>query len=821
MAKHLFAKLFAASVALASLGSCISRPPPRAFSEVTEPITSAGWIRFRPEARVEAGDVLSRYAPDLALSAGSEMQLMSQETDELGMTHLRYQQYHGGIEVEGAQFLVHARDGRALSANGRLELRFEPRMLRPSIDEDHAWAVVRERLGERSYYDGSRLVDALKVPPSLPRPPGMLLYAAVGPQGERVLNWRFDAFMDPVDQSRRLYVDATTGALTQDARLMADCFTTSAATTFRGTQTFNTARANIPGLGDRFILVDDCHGTELRQQSFNFTSGSSKEVFDSDNNWADQDKSLVTSFWALGIAYDFYDLVLHRKSYDNKNGKMVIVNHPTLGEQAKGGGGTITIGLGSKAGSNDDYNPVDIVGHEFTHSVIEKSAGLMNTESDADKESAALNESYSDIFGKMADAWDRRTPAPNWVIGGDKGCVNPAVCRNMLNPKAFGHPDTYKGVNWQSPGGTDPHVNGGVNNRWFALATTGGSGTNAEIGVPYNIAGMGIAKAQAIAYRTLTRYLVATSDYAAARDGSIQAAIDLYGAGSPEEGAVTQAWCAVGLCPFQVPTLPDRFDRPGGNPNPVSPNNNNSEAGATPILSLQWSLGRRPTLSISDLSLYGAGDVDNFRITLPQVPTLGGECFPSGVAFSFSAPVDARILVDGTTLQAAHDATYLKLNGTSGTFVLQVSAPFPSLILKYDIKAAYFQSVNPKCWQTQPPRVFEQIHNCPMCDVAVLDPLQEIILEADERRSDLVTPREHYFEFRGGDLSVPIDVLQGNGLQVELVDSAGHVLQHATWLPGSTAPFSIGARGLARGIYALRFAGFGNGTTLKVQSPSR
>ena len=96
-------------------------------------------------------------------------------------------------------------------------------------------------------------------------------------------------------------------------------------------------------------------------------------------------------------------------------------------------------------------------------------------------------------------------------------------------------------------------MNGTVQNRWYALVAAGGNGTNVETGQTYNINGIGIAKAQRIAYRTLTRYLVSSSDYVAARDGSIQAAVDLFGPGSAEEAAVTQAWCAVKLCPYTIP----------------------------------------------------------------------------------------------------------------------------------------------------------------------------------------------------------------------------------------------------------------------------
>ena len=369
--------LFGCLLTVILVSGCGQKSPSEKLADVTEPITSPGWIRFKPEANIDARNFLAGYAEALHLPEGTTMRSVSEETDDLGIAHIRHQQYFRGIEVEGAEFLVHARDARALSANGQLATDFAPKTVAARIEETQALETVRRRMGVNAFYDGDRLVEELKGAPSNPSPRGVLLYTLVG-SDNRVLAWRFDAYVDPIPNSRRLYVDAETGEIIKDVPLLPSCFTTQSATTFRGNQSFNTAQRNIPGLGTRFVLVDDCHGNELRQQSFNFTSGSSNEVIDSDNNWSNQDMSLVTSFWALGVAYDYFDLQLKRKSFDNKNGNMVIINNPNVpngGRNAFGGGGAITIGLAG-LGPNDDFNTTDIVGHEFTHSVVERTAKL-------------------------------------------------------------------------------------------------------------------------------------------------------------------------------------------------------------------------------------------------------------------------------------------------------------------------------------------------------------------------------------------------------------------------------------------------------------
>ena len=101
---------------------------------------------------------------------------------------------------------------------------------------------------------------------------------------------------------------------------------------------------------------------------------------------------------------------------------MTIFNDPNMGnggQNASGGSGNINIGL-ANPGDNDDYNTLDIVGHEFTHSVIEQSAALSY---DTTKESAALNESFCDIFGQTIEQWIEGGTKKEWVIGDDKGCA--------------------------------------------------------------------------------------------------------------------------------------------------------------------------------------------------------------------------------------------------------------------------------------------------------------------------------------------------------------------------------------------------------------
>ncbi|MBL0105610.1 MAG: M4 family metallopeptidase [Bacteroidetes bacterium] len=149
----------------------------------------------------------------------------------------------------------------------------------------------------------------------------------------------------------------------------------------------------------------------------------------------------------------------------------------------------------------------------------------------------------SDIFGKAVQFWAKPTDI-NWLLSND---MNWAI-RNMANPKQYGQPNCYQGVNWYTGtadnGGV--HTNSGVGNFFYYLLVNGGAATN-DKGNAYTVTGLGLTVANAIIYRSETTYLTPTSNYAAWRTACINAATDLYGAGSTQVAQVQNAWYAVGV----------------------------------------------------------------------------------------------------------------------------------------------------------------------------------------------------------------------------------------------------------------------------------
>ena len=103
-----------------------------------------------------------------------------------------------------------------------------------------------------------------------------------------------------------------------------------------------------------------------------------------------------------------------------------------------------------------------------------------------------------------------------------------------------------------STGGLDPHYSSGPLNHWFYLASEG-TGSKVIGGVTHSstacngatIVGVGRDVAAKVWYRTLSTKLTSGSNYAAARNGAITSAKELYGAGSAQCLGIQRAFAAI------------------------------------------------------------------------------------------------------------------------------------------------------------------------------------------------------------------------------------------------------------------------------------
>lgn len=190
---------------------------------------------------------------------------------------------------------------------------------------------------------------------------------------------------------------------------------------------------------------------------------------------------------------------------------------------------------------------LDVVGHEITHAVTERSSGLVYA-----NESGALNEAMSDIFGAAIEAYrDGAVSANTWKIGEE--CWTPATpgdsLRQMDDPAVYGDydywPTRYTGTS--DNGGV--HWNSGIANLAFALAVKGGTHprgkTSTVVPALSSNALTSIQMGAAIFYRANTQCMTSGSTFSDASACTQQAASALYG--SAAASSVAAAWTAVGV----------------------------------------------------------------------------------------------------------------------------------------------------------------------------------------------------------------------------------------------------------------------------------
>jgi Zn-dependent metalloprotease len=150
-----------------------------------------------------------------------------------------------------------------------------------------------------------------------------------------------------------------------------------------------------------------------------------------------------------------------------------------------------------------NYGPLttlEVVGHEFTHGMIEYTSGLVYS-----SESGAINESLADMFGKMLE---RKSDPANfsWDLG-HSVLLDPTTkpFRMMADPNALGMPAFYKGLYWEDF--NEVHTNSSIGNLWFSMLVDGKQGTN-ELGVNYNVPGLGMDKAGQIVFENNRRRML-------------------------------------------------------------------------------------------------------------------------------------------------------------------------------------------------------------------------------------------------------------------------------------------------------------------------
>ena len=484
---------------------------------------------------------------------------LSSDKDALGFENHKFQQTVNGIPVEYGMINMLVKKGKVVSQNG-VWFKNVPATVekRAGISEVSALNSALAYVGATSYKwqnaeEEAFLKNDTKDANATFYPKGKLVYyndpADVNAK-KLTLAYKFDVYAAEPVSRQEVYVDAKTGkVLGTNALILETNAPGTAVTAYSGNQSI--VADQVSATSYRLRETGRNGGTAI--ETYNLKQGTNysraTDFTDTDNTWNNvntaKDQYATDAHWGAEKTVDYLKAKFNRNSIDNNHFAIKSYVHFSRNYfNAFWDGSRMTYGDGSSTNGNKPLTALDVCAHEIGHGMTSKTANLVYQ-----KESGALNEAFSDILGNSVEFWARPTKA-SWKLGEDFNYV----IRDMANPNAYGDPDTYGGTYWVNPNCTPSstndycgvHTNSGVLNFWYYLLVNGGSGTN-DKGFAYNVTGVGLDKAAQIAYRTLTTYLTSTSTYANARTYSLQAAADLYGAGSAEVTQTTNAWNAVGV----------------------------------------------------------------------------------------------------------------------------------------------------------------------------------------------------------------------------------------------------------------------------------
>ena len=617
-------------------------------TELNAKITDGSLFLQIQDKQIQHETLTSNLNSLMNLNQDYSFKNMSDNTDKLGYTHFKYQQYYKGIEIDGGLLLIHSKNGLVTSINGKVA-EFDNLDIQATISKNDAENIAKNSLGVSSLTnqhhikkvivwnkkdkEKAQLAYKIRVESLTP----FLMYNVFvdAKSGEIVKKISLIANSDVIGSAKTHYdgLQIITcdsfdsfqiGSNTYGIYRLRESSNNRKIETYSGIpQEWGGPTYDIINMGNPYFkrLVEpgtytfnmydsgwdgwEGASVQIYAGSTNITAslsfgGSASETFTVNSSrdsimiafwyagWGNSqneisweligpdnisissggygDVALIKGLhgkncapsvhWAMEETYDYF-LEIHSRDSYNDSGAVIksYVDVPGfLVNNAMASNGKTFYGIGD--GIQYDYwVSLDLIGHEYTHNVITYNGnGGLNYQN----ESGALNESFADIFGTCIEhhSYSLSNKTPNFDMFEDV-CLIANNVRSMQEPKLSNSspmPDTYGGEYWHdfTQPGLDTldnggvHINNGVQNKWFYLLCEGGYGIN-DNSLQYNLDGIGIAKAEQIAYRNLIYYLTPDATYQDAFDGSVEAAIDLYGAGSSEYNAVINAWYAVGV----------------------------------------------------------------------------------------------------------------------------------------------------------------------------------------------------------------------------------------------------------------------------------
>ncbi|WP_405648706.1 M4 family metallopeptidase [Streptomyces sp. NBC_00019] len=529
-----------ALIAAAVQSGAASAAPEKAPSAAGKVIPGAESVKLTPAQRAQlirtANAAKADTAKELGLGAKEKLVVRDVLKDGNGTVHTRYERTYDGLPVLGGDLVVESTKADATEA--------VVKATRAAIKPATTTAAVSAAKAKSQALGAAKAEDAKS--PAVNRAPRKVIWAG---DGKPTLAYEtvVGGFQhDGTPQELHVVTDAATGEKLYEWEAIE---TGTGNTVYSGSVTLGTTQS-----GSTYNLTDGARGGHKTYNLNRGTSGTGTLFSGPDDIWGNGSPSNLESagadaHYGAALTWDYYKNVHGRSGIRGDGvGAYSRVHYGNNYVNAFWSDSCFCMTYGDGSGNTNPLTSIDVAAHEMTHGLTSNTAGLNYS-----GESGGLNEATSDIFGTTVEFYANNSSDVGDYLIGEEININGdgTPLRYMDQPSKDG--SSYN--NWTSSiGNADVHYSSGPANHFFYLLSEG-SGAKTINGVSYNsptadglpVTGIGRDKAEKIWFRALTTKFTSTTNYAAARTGTLAATGELYGTTSAEYTAVQNAWAGVAV----------------------------------------------------------------------------------------------------------------------------------------------------------------------------------------------------------------------------------------------------------------------------------
>ncbi|WP_326810602.1 M4 family metallopeptidase [Streptomyces scopuliridis] len=502
---------------------------PGALPRSLSPAQRAALIR-------EADATKAATAKELGLGAQEKLVVRDVVQDVDGTTHTRYERTYQGLPVLGGDLVVAATKAGATQSVSKAST---AALKNVATTADVAPAVAEKQALGAAAADGSKKTEA-------DRAPRKVVWMA---QGSPTLAYETvvgGLQHDGTPNELHVVTDAATGKKLYEWQGVQNGVGN---TQYSGQVTLGSTQS-----GSTYNLTDGGRGSHKTYNLNRGTSGTGTLFSNSTDTWgngapANLETAGADAAYGAGETWDYFKNVHGRTGIRGDGvGAYSRVHYSSGYVNAFWQDSCFCMTYGDGSGNAKPLTSIDVAAHEMSHGVTANTAGLIYS-----GESGGLNEATSDIFAAAVEFYANSPQDPGDYLVGEKIDINGngTPLRYMDKPSKDGASKDY----WYSGiGNVDVHYSSGPANHWFYLLSEG-SGAKVVNGVSYDsptsdglpVTGIGRAKAEQIWFKALTTKFTSTTNYAAARTGTLAVAGELYGTTSAEYTAVANAWAGISV----------------------------------------------------------------------------------------------------------------------------------------------------------------------------------------------------------------------------------------------------------------------------------